>query len=265
MHNVDKPVAGTVEGALGGATNTVSPRAPALSGCGLTWPEGATAEHAAVTGADARVRLGADVTGPTFIARTRGTRLADYARSIGLSAGVTERIIRLCPNVLRDNMRLDPVEDDVYRRAYKLYRGLHDVTLHELRRTVTGGAYVEFSEGWSGYFATGKGMVPPPSEGQIFRGYLIELEVPGHLIDGIQGEYWKKMLRESPETFNLVNELKPKDVPDMTPYISRIGFFGPDKVVKYHAYEALFTPDGERTPLAMKLDAQMAPKVSKPG
>jgi hypothetical protein len=46
-------------------------------------------------------------------------------------------------------------------------------------------------------------------------------------------------------------------VPEWTPFISEIGVAGADGIVKYHAFEQMFSPQGQLTPLGRELESRM--------
>jgi hypothetical protein len=174
------------------------------------------------------------------------------ARSMGFSPNVARRVAVLRPDVVKSAGATARPEQ---QRAYVAYRGMHNVTLAEFRHSVGNGAYIQVGgNSWASTYST-KGLQPRGHE--LHRGFVLELELPGHFFEHQTADDFK---HAEAGTRTFVHALRAPQASELTPFIAKIGFTGANGVTRYYKYEQLFTSTRELTELAKKLDSQMVAK-----
>jgi hypothetical protein len=172
---------------------------------------------------------------------------------LGFSPGVAERIARLRPDVIENAQSLPP-EKAHLQGAFVVHRGLHNITLRDFKAVTPYAQYVDAQGHWAVSYVTDRPGVVPPGPEQLYRGFLLQLEVPGHFFPNLR-DVVAQQFKAGESGF--VETLAVADAPDLRPFISKVGFAGPDKQIKFYPYEELFNSAGGLTPLAERLSAQM--------
>ncbi len=149
-----------------------------------------TADEAAPRQLDVKTATALQVPEDISLIKRQAALGESYAKSIGFSPAVARRVAPLRrPDVLKTH-ETPAAADPSARSTCVCHRGLNDVFLAEFRPRFNAPSY--FLGGTAGRdpkntwamqaVVSGKYGVLTPSAGQLVRGFLLELEIPAHLM-----------------------------------------------------------------------------------